>query len=76
MLNQIKGGIIGLIFDFIEWAENNGWNILKKEEKELDLNMEIKERYSEILYEYQEFLKVIKRLVSPSEKTWFICEDD
>ncbi|MDE6627369.1 MAG: SMI1/KNR4 family protein [Lachnospiraceae bacterium] len=62
--------------DFIEWAENSGWSVKKKESSFLNFNKEIKERYSSIPYEYQELLKVVEELVSPDEKTWFICESD
>ncbi|MGG4146838.1 SMI1/KNR4 family protein [Paenibacillus algorifonticola] len=59
---------------FISWTKNNGWKITDK--SELNLNDSIASRYKEIPEGYLEFLKRVKECITPSEKTWFICEDE
>ena len=62
--------------EFIKWAKDNNWNVIDKTEYSLTLEDEILSRYKEIPNEYLELLKMVKQLTSPSEKTWFICEDE
>lgn len=62
--------------EFIEWAKMNNWNVLEKNEHSSDLNAEIASRYRKIPIEYLDFLKKVNRLISPNEKSWFLCEDD
>lgn len=62
--------------EFINWAKDNGWDITDKYEYELNLNDSITLRYKEIPEVYLEFLKRVKKCITPSEKTWFICEDE
>jgi len=40
------------------------------------LSDSIVSRYKEIPQGYLEFLKNIKQCIAPSEKTWFICENE
>ncbi|CEK36546.1 SMI1 / KNR4 family [[Clostridium] sordellii] len=61
---------------FIKWAKNNNWNIVESKQKDLNLNESILSRYKNIPNDYLEFLKEIKQVISPNEKTWFICEDE
>ncbi|MED4454767.1 SMI1/KNR4 family protein [Metabacillus fastidiosus] len=60
---------------FIDWAKESGWTIVFKSENQLNLES-IVTRYKNIPDEYLEFLKMIKQCITPSEKTWFICEDE
>jgi len=62
--------------EFINWAKDNGWNITLRSETELKLCDSIVSRYKEIPLGFIEFLKNIKQCISPSEKTWFICESE
>ena len=62
--------------DFISWIENNGWNITCKSETELKLNYNIVSRYKDISQSYIEFLKRVKQCIAPSQKAWFVCEDE
>ncbi|WP_333651506.1 SMI1/KNR4 family protein [Lacrimispora sp.] len=62
--------------EFISWAKDNGWDITFKSESGLELADNIISRYKEIPQSYVEFLKGIKQCIAPSEKTWFICEDE
>ncbi|MBC2580558.1 SMI1/KNR4 family protein [Clostridium sp. DJ247] len=62
--------------EFISWAKNNGWNITDKCEHQLKLDNSILSRYKQIPNDYLEFLKMVKQCISPSEKTWFICENE
>ncbi|MGG3928308.1 SMI1/KNR4 family protein [Metabacillus fastidiosus] len=61
---------------FINWAKESGWTIVFKSEYKLNLDKSIVTRYKNIPNEYLEFLKMIKQCITPSEKTWFICEDE
>ncbi|WP_306220165.1 SMI1/KNR4 family protein [Cohnella sp. WQ 127256] len=62
--------------EFISWTKDNGWDITDKSEYELKLNASIASRYKEIPEGYLDFLKRVKECITPSEKTWFICEDE
>lgn len=62
--------------EFISWAKDNGWDITDKSEYEVNLNESITSRYKEIPEDYLEFLKKIKQCIAPSNKIWFICEDE
>ena len=62
--------------EFIKWAKEKNWGLIEKNESSLKLNDEITLRYKGIPNEYIEFLKIVKQLISPSEKTWFLCEDE
>lgn len=62
--------------EFISWAKDNGWDVIDKDKEEINLELSIISRYKEIPIEYQEFLKLVKHCISPSEKTWFICENE
>ncbi|MGG3798498.1 SMI1/KNR4 family protein [Metabacillus fastidiosus] len=61
---------------FINWAKESGWTIVFKSEYQLNLDESIVTRYKNIPDEYLEFLRMIKQCITPSEKTWFICEDE
>ncbi|WP_340003344.1 SMI1/KNR4 family protein [Paenibacillus sp. FSL K6-0276] len=62
--------------EFISWTKDNGWDITDKSEYELNLNDSIASRYKEIPEGYLDFLKRVKECITPSKKTWFICEDE
>lgn len=62
--------------EFINWAKENNWNLIEKNEISLKLKDDVALRYKGILGEYIELLKRVKQLISPSEKTWFLCEDE
>lgn len=62
--------------EFIKWAINNGWKLIEKESISLNLKENITSRYKDIPHAYIEFLSRVKCLISPSEKTWFLCEDE
>lgn len=62
--------------EFMSWATDNGWDIIFKSESELELDNSIISRYNGIPQGYVEFLKVVKQCIAPSEKTWFVCEDE
>ncbi|MGG3889855.1 SMI1/KNR4 family protein [Metabacillus fastidiosus] len=61
---------------FINWAKESDWTIVFKSEYQLNLDESIVTRYKNIPNEYLEFLKMIKQCITPSEKTWFICEGE
>ncbi len=62
--------------EFINWAKENNWNLIEKNEISLKLKDDVALRYKSISSEYIELLKRVKQLISPSEKTWFLCEDE
>lgn len=62
--------------EFVEWLEENNWNYILKQNKEFSIPREILERYKGIPKEYIEILETFKQCVSPSDKVWFLCEDD
>ncbi|WP_036660999.1 MULTISPECIES: SMI1/KNR4 family protein [unclassified Paenibacillus] len=64
------------INEFMIWAEENGWTITKNEDHQLHLAGSLLSRYKEIPNDYLEFLSVVKRCITPDEKTWFLCEDE
>ncbi|WP_042169640.1 SMI1/KNR4 family protein [Paenibacillus gorillae] len=64
------------INDFIIWANENGWDIAKKSEPQLNLDSSITSRYKTIPNDYLEFLSVVAKCITPNEMTWFICEDE
>ncbi|REK76825.1 SMI1/KNR4 family protein [Paenibacillus paeoniae] len=66
----------GKMDEFINWADENGWDLIKKSEFQLHLDSSITARYKEIPNEYLDFLRVVGKCVSPNEMTWFICEDE
>ena len=62
--------------EFINWAKENNWNLIEKNEISLKLKDDVALRYKSISSEYIELLKRVKQLISPSGKTWFLCEDE
>jgi hypothetical protein len=68
MLSNIK--------EFLEWSKINSWDITDNKNHTVCLCDEVKGRYMPIPYGYLEFLKEIKQCISPSEKSWFLCEDE
>ncbi|MGN6710526.1 SMI1/KNR4 family protein [Anaerocolumna jejuensis] len=62
--------------EFISWARDNGWDIITRSETGLELSDSIASRYKEIPEGYLEFLNKVKQCITPSQKTWFICEDE
>ncbi|MFF2092182.1 SMI1/KNR4 family protein [Paenibacillus sp. NPDC058174] len=64
------------VSEFIIWAAENGWDITGKSEPQLTLDSSITSRYKTIPDEYLEFLSMVKKCITPSEMTWFICEDE
>ena len=62
--------------EFINWSKENNWGVIEKNEISLNLKKDITLRYKGIPDEYIEFLKRVKQLIAPSEKTWFLCEDE
>lgn len=62
--------------EFINWAKENSWNLIEKNEFSLKLKDDVALRYKGISGEYIELLKRVKQLISPNEKTWFLCEDE
>ncbi|WP_145407664.1 SMI1/KNR4 family protein [Paenibacillus xylanexedens] len=64
------------IHEFNLWAETKGWVIRTKSSHELNLDVHVSTRYNNIPDEYLDFLRVVKQCVSPSEQTWFLCENE
>ncbi|MEY8745904.1 SMI1/KNR4 family protein [Paenibacillus tundrae] len=62
--------------EFILWAETNGWAIRSESSHEINLDANVSTRYIHIPNEYLKFLRVVKQCVSPSEQTWFLCENE
>lgn len=62
--------------EFMTWALENGWDVTRKSEIQLNLDSSIMARYKEIPPEYMDFLRVVERCISPNEMTWFIGEDE
>lgn len=56
------------------WAEEQGWDIRRKSDSQLQVNSGITSRYNRIPHEYSEFLSVVEYCVAPDEQTWFIGE--
>ncbi|MFF2890164.1 SMI1/KNR4 family protein [Paenibacillus sp. NPDC057967] len=64
------------ISEFIIWANENGWDISRKSEFQLNVNSNITTRYKEIPTKFLDFLSVVETCISPNEKTWFMCENE
>ncbi|GAB6930779.1 hypothetical protein JCM10914A_47620 [Paenibacillus sp. JCM 10914] len=64
------------INEFIIWAKENGWAVTQNPDIRLNLNGGLLSRYKAIPNEYLGFLSVVKQCITPSEKTWFLCEDE
>ncbi len=62
--------------DFINWTKINNWDISLKENPGLGLNNSITTRYKDIPQGYKDFLYNVKHCIAPSEKSWFLCEDE
>jgi len=62
--------------EFLIWAMDNNWIITPNRDRNLYLGDSIISRYKAIPDEYISFLSAVKQCVSPSEKTWFLCEDE
>ncbi|MBU3179415.1 SMI1/KNR4 family protein [Clostridium estertheticum] len=62
--------------EFIIWAKNEGWNVIDRHEDELQLSNVIVGRYKTLSNEHLGFLRSVKQCITPSEKTWFICENE
>jgi len=62
--------------EFMNWALENGWDLTRKAEIQLNLDSSIMARYNEIPSEYLDFLRIVEKCISPNEMTWFICEDE
>lgn len=62
--------------EFIDWTKKNNWDLIEKNEDSLMLKDNIVSRYKCIPDTYIELLKRVKQLISPNEKTWFLCEDE
>ncbi|MFC4305324.1 SMI1/KNR4 family protein [Cohnella boryungensis] len=64
------------IGEFMTWANENGWDIAGKSGFELNLSSSVISRYKDIPNEFLDFLRRVKRCITPNEKTWFNCEDE
>jgi len=64
------------INEFIDWAKENRWDIIEQSKTSLNLDEEVVTRYKGIPYEYMLFMKLVARCIAPSDKTWFICENE
>lgn len=65
-----------MIKKFNEWLCENKWSVKLNEDKNLNLNAEFTERYSNFNDEYSEFLKCFTEVISNDEKTWFLCQNE
>ncbi|UPK41430.1 SMI1/KNR4 family protein [Paenibacillus pabuli] len=63
-------------YEFLTWAETNGWTISSKTDRDLNLDLDVRIRYNTIPDQYLELLRVVKQCISSSEQTWFLCEDE
>ncbi len=54
---------------FLEWAKNNGWEILKRQDNILNLPENVLKRYPKIPNEFLEFLKLLKFVLPQKKKT-------
>ncbi len=61
---------------FLEWAKNNGWEILKRQDNILNLPENVLKRYPKIPNEFLEFLKLAEICITPDEKSWLICQNE
>ncbi|UPK47401.1 SMI1/KNR4 family protein [Paenibacillus pabuli] len=64
------------IHEFLTWAETNGWTIRSKSSNHLNLDRDVRTRYDNIPDQYLDLLRVVKQCISPSEQTWFLCENE
>lgn len=62
--------------EFMNWAKENGWTITKNPGHDVNLSSSFISRYKEIPNEYLDFLRVVTQCITPSEKTWFLCENE
>jgi hypothetical protein len=62
--------------EFMNWAKENGWTITKNPDNKINLSGNFIARYKEIPNAYLGFLSVVKQCITPSEKTWFLGEDE
>ncbi|MDR1930737.1 MAG: hypothetical protein LBQ44_08940, partial [Treponema sp.] len=63
------------INNFIDWAKNNGWNILLENNRINNLPENLMQRYN-IPNEYKAFLGKIKICINAEENIWFLCIGD
>lgn len=61
---------------FLKWAEDNGWNIQRRQNTDASLPDDIVSRYPSISQEYIEFLKLANTCIAPDHSSWFLCLDD
>ena len=66
---------MGKINDFVNWANNNGWNVTCENSDIKYLPNVLMERYI-IPNAYKEFLKNIKICANSEDNIWFLCIDD
>ena len=60
---------------FIDWAKNNGWNVIMENNNIENMPKDILERYA-VPVEYKIFLENIKICINAEENVWFLCFDD
>ncbi|MED1946761.1 MULTISPECIES: SMI1/KNR4 family protein [Brevibacillus] len=64
------------IIEFLTWAEEKGWEVKKRIDRELTLTNEIANRYPVIPEQFDQFLKRVDTCVAADEKSWFLCVND
>ena len=60
---------------FTEWLKENKWYVVNNQDEKIKINDSIDIRYNLDIQHY-EFLKVFKQIISPDEKTCFLCCDE
>ncbi|MHC6201991.1 hypothetical protein ACYULU_02205 [Breznakiellaceae bacterium SP9] len=63
------------IKEFINWAKNNGWNVILENNDIENMPKNILERYF-VPVEYKIFLENIKLCINAEENVWFLCIND
>ncbi|MGL4453330.1 MAG: SMI1/KNR4 family protein [Sarcina sp.] len=62
--------------ELIEWAKKNGWKVEERGDREFQENRDLNFRFNGIPNQYYRFLEKISGMISPNEKTWFLCENE
>ena len=71
----IKEDFMVKIDEFINWANENCWDIVINNNNIDNIPKEIQERY-DIPEEYKRFLETIKKCINADENIWFLCMED
>lgn len=64
------------LVEFVNWTEENNWEIRHRRNPEVSLPDEVASRYKEIPDTFKQFLQLLDVCITPDEKSWIICLND